>query len=147
MTTTTKQRTVEFYPISEPNDPDPDYRFQVRINLCWLKDGDSMVRQENVGGRTATIAMFRARQVAAQFMAAHDIGPDDWPEARMTSVAVITYENAIRYAGDLASEHGENPEYDRALVELLADLFGIPMDLKDKIDDDIRNYKPVIPAN
>lgn len=36
----------------------------------------------------------------------------------------LTREHVIRAASDLISEHGENPEYDRAIVELTGDLIG-----------------------
>jgi hypothetical protein len=37
----------------------------------------------------------------------------------------ITVKGVLAYAAGLASEHGENPEYDRALVELARDLTGM----------------------
>lgn len=37
----------------------------------------------------------------------------------------VTYGQAIDLAIGLQSEGGENPEYDRALVELVADLFAV----------------------
>jgi hypothetical protein len=40
------------------------------------------------------------------------------------------YEAALLVAGRLASEQGENKEYDRALAEMLCDLMGEPMDRK-----------------
>jgi hypothetical protein len=36
----------------------------------------------------------------------------------------------LDFARGLRSEHGENPEYDRALVELCCDAAGWPMDRK-----------------
>lgn len=41
----------------------------------------------------------------------------DWDEDRILQDVLVT-------AADLVSEDGENPEYDRALVELLLDLTG-----------------------
>ena len=39
----------------------------------------------------------------------------------------VTVERLIKLARDLKSEHGENSEYDRALVELVTDAAGLPM--------------------
>lgn len=39
--------------------------------------------------------------------------------ARMPSAPPLTRETLIAQAASLASEHGENPEYDRALAELI----------------------------
>jgi hypothetical protein len=36
----------------------------------------------------------------------------------------VTLDLAIKVAQELRSEDGENPEYDRALVELIRDMFG-----------------------
>lgn len=36
-----------------------------------------------------------------------------------------TYELAIAVAADLRSEQGENYEYDRALCEVISDMFGV----------------------
>jgi len=38
--------------------------------------------------------------------------------------ATVTYREAITVARDLTSEDGENGEYDRALCELIGDLWG-----------------------
>lgn len=40
----------------------------------------------------------------------------------------MTRSRLVRTASDLRSEHGENPEYDRALVELVNDLLGLSSD-------------------
>lgn len=43
-------------------------------------------------------------------------------------VARISLWDLILAARELVSEDGENPEYDRALVELACEAFKIPMD-------------------
>lgn len=46
----------------------------------------------------------------------------------------VTMGTVITVAKDLMSEHGENPEYDRALVELVAILSGFsPADHRDDV--------------
>ena len=47
--------------------------------------------------------------------------PADWgdPHRQFTS-----HQRVLIEAGDLLSEHGENPEYDRAIVELTTRLLG-----------------------
>ena len=55
----------------------------------------------------------------------------------------IDYMDSVKIAADLMSEHGENAEYDRGMVELLCDLYGIPMDNKDDVMNDLRRHKPV----
>lgn len=47
---------------------------------------------------------------------------------------MITYADAIREARELRSERGDNPEYDRALRELLARLFPITGDTEADAD-------------
>ncbi len=42
-------------------------------------------------------------------------------------------ESLIAIAKALKSEHGDNPEYDRALVELATDLLGVPMSEKEDV--------------
>jgi hypothetical protein len=42
----------------------------------------------------------------------------------------VTIEELILHATFLRSEHGENPEYDRALVELVIDAAGVSMDMR-----------------
>lgn len=50
--------------------------------------------------------------------------------------------STIETARQLASDHGENPEYDRALVELTAQFAGLPVEHYDLIARQItgRNY-------
>jgi hypothetical protein len=43
---------------------------------------------------------------------------------------MIDIVHAVRAAKELVSEDGENPEYDRAIVELMCDLLSIPTDHK-----------------
>ncbi len=43
----------------------------------------------------------------------------------------VSFREAIEAARELKSEHGENPEYDRALVELIRDLFNPGVDSDD----------------
>lgn len=50
--------------------------------------------------------------------------PSDVGTGRKT----ISINTLIEYARQLASEHGENPEYDRALVELVSDCCGVGQD-------------------
>lgn len=53
------------------------------------------------------------------------------------------FEIAIQAAQSLKSEHGENPEYDRALVELIADTFGAelaPMVPQDADFDEVKRH-------
>lgn len=57
-----------------------------------------------------------------------------------------TYEQAVRIAADLMSDHGENSEYDRGMIELLCDLFTVPMDDKDRVEAEMRKHKPIIPT-
>lgn len=58
------------------------------------------------------------------------------------------YRIAIQEAADLVSEHGENPEYDRGVYELLAGLFGmldVPTDERAAmIEADVRAIKPIL---
>lgn len=44
----------------------------------------------------------------------------------MTDTGTSTFDDAVREARDLVSEDGENPEYDRAIYELLARIWGVP---------------------
>ncbi len=58
-----------------------------------------------------------------------------------------TYTEAIVIAIGLVTEDGDNPEYDRALVELIWDLFGVDRatvakDLGLALDDLYRNAGP-----
>lgn len=47
-------------------------------------------------------------------------------------------------AADLLSEHGENPEYDRAIVELTCRLLGHPDDeWKDDVRTTLRALNPI----
>ena len=57
----------------------------------------------------------------------------------------IKYKDAIKVAADLLSDHGENPEYDRAITELVGDLFGFSMDDKHIVENDLRRHKPIYP--
>lgn len=43
----------------------------------------------------------------------------------------MTLNHMIRVAANLTSEDGENPEYDRALVELIVDTQGVGVDMDD----------------
>lgn len=38
---------------------------------------------------------------------------------------ILTIDHVVQAARQLASDTGENPEYDRALVEMTADLLGV----------------------
>jgi len=55
-------------------------------------------------------------------------------------MATIDRNTVIRTARALLSEHGENPEYDRAIAELVRDLTGLPGD-QDEIEALIRNRR------
>ncbi len=46
----------------------------------------------------------------------------DW---KLIEARTVTVERLIKLATGLKSEHGENPEYDRALVELVTEA-GLP---------------------
>jgi hypothetical protein len=46
---------------------------------------------------------------------------------------MISQAELIELARGLKSEHGENPEYDRALVELCTDALGMSMDERHKV--------------
>ena len=48
----------------------------------------------------------------------------DWDKIK---ARMITVGDLIRLASGLKSEHGENPEYDRALAELVTDAAGLSM--------------------
>jgi len=60
------------------------------------------------------------------------------------------YRIAIQSAAEIVSEHGENPEYDRGVYELLAGLFGevgvFTEDRAAEIEADVRAVKQVSPA-
>lgn len=56
--------------------------------------------------------------------------PLDFPE----------FQRLLGCAHDLLSEDGENPEYDRALVELVCDYSGIGTDRRDEVLGTIRGY-------
>lgn len=49
------------------------------------------------------------------------------------SCCIVSGSRLIELAGGLKSEHGENPEYDRALVELVTDALSLSMDYKDAV--------------
>lgn len=52
---------------------------------------------------------------------------------RLDQNATVSIGKLIMLAQDLKSEHGENPEYDRALVELITDAASLSMDLKHEV--------------
>lgn len=47
----------------------------------------------------------------------------------MTVRNLVSLTDAIRTASYLVSDDGENPEYDRAIYELIVDLFGVGVDV------------------
>lgn len=61
-----------------------------------------------------------------------------------------SYAHAIQSAADVVSEHGENPEYDRGVYNLLAEMFGVhdmfTCDRMDEIEAEVRAIKPIIPV-
>ena len=64
----------------------------------------------------------------------------------MTQTTTLAHLVAI--AQDLKSEDGENPEYDRALIELIRDAFGIGYDMDDGrviVERMIRPVKHTVP--
>ena len=50
----------------------------------------------------------------------------------------ITIAELLHIAAWLISEDGENPEYDRALAELLCDAAGVSMDHKEEMLSEMR---------
>lgn len=74
---------------------------------------------------------------------------DDDEVLARSKQGAVSYDQCIREAADLASEHGENSEYDRGMYELLARLFGIedyPTEARASIiEADVRDLKPVQP--
>ena len=49
----------------------------------------------------------------------------------------ISIGELIRIASELRSENGENPEYDRALCELITDAASLPMEMRQRIAEEI----------
>jgi len=49
----------------------------------------------------------------------------------------------LTVAADLLSEHGENPEYDRAIVELTTRLLGHDSDWYDDVRVSLRALNPI----
>lgn len=61
----------------------------------------------------------------------------------MTSPASIAW-----VAAELISENGENPEYDRALVEMTTELLGLPItDWRHLIEPMLRGHRHVNPCD
>ena len=56
------------------------------------------------------------------------------PKFTIPGGATVTVAHLIRAAVDLRSENEENPEYDRALVELISDVIGIDSDHRSAIE-------------
>lgn len=55
--------------------------------------------------------------------------------------------NLLVIAAGLLSEHGENPEYDRAIVELTTELLGHSLEeYRDVVHDTLRGLKPIVPT-
>lgn len=50
----------------------------------------------------------------------------------------VDFQNLLEAAADLRSEHGENPEYDRGLVELISDVAPIGTQEKWESTEDFR---------
>lgn len=73
------ERTVRFFLIHEPNDCDPDYRWQCRVIMTWALDGDGLPRTENGHGETREHALAMARRIAAAFMFEENVGSEEWP--------------------------------------------------------------------
>ena len=86
MSTPTTTRTVDFYLLHEPTDPAPDYRWQCRVTMSWVKDGDGYSRQENGHGATADEAYALARAIAAAFMYEDTVPADGWPANKIDLV-------------------------------------------------------------
>ena len=59
----------------------------------------------------------------------------------MDTTRTVTIGELIQFAGWLASEDGENGEYDRALAELITDAAGLDMISKDDVAGAIRAAK------
>lgn len=57
---------------------------------------------------------------------------------------MIPQERLIREARDLRSEHGENPEYDRALVELTSRTLGLTEDDRPLVEAIVLHDYPAI---
>ena len=53
------------------------------------------------------------------------------------------FDHVVTEAADLLSEHGENPEYDRALVELTTRLLHLDDDAKPEIEAALRRLHPI----
>jgi hypothetical protein len=49
--------------------------------------------------------------------------------------------STLRNIAGLMSEHGENPEYDRACVEIACDLLGMAHDDRDAVEALLRRVK------
>lgn len=47
---------------------------------------------------------------------------------------LVPVSRLVEYARDLRSEHGENPEYDRALVELMLDAMHVPIECRKEVE-------------
>lgn len=73
------ERTVTLHPLYEAQDEDPEYRWQCRVHMSWLTDGDGAPREENGHGRTRDEAIAMARRIAAAFMVEPDLPSDVWP--------------------------------------------------------------------
>ncbi len=54
----------------------------------------------------------------------------DW---KLAEAKKLTVGDLLRLASNLKSEDGENPEYDRALVEIVADALALPCEFKSDI--------------
>jgi len=52
---------------------------------------------------------------------------------KKSRMRVLSVKELFNLATDLKSERGENPEYDRALVELCCGAAGYPMDFKTEV--------------
>ena len=49
----------------------------------------------------------------------------------------------IGTTANLLSDHGENPEYDRAIVELTTELLGLSHDFGPEVRELLRTEKPI----
>lgn len=81
--------------------------------------------------------------------------PDDGTKTEaelieQSKVGVVSYEQIMATACDMVSEHGENGEYDRAVYEFIANLFGIEgyptYERMTVVEAEVRERSPVNPA-
>lgn len=76
--------------------------------------------------------MHNAVDVDRGAIAREALGWDETADVDITS-GHVSMRTLVKIAKDLASEDGENPEYDRALVELLTYAAGYSMDQREAV--------------